>query len=591
MQRAGRRRLPAALLIVCVAAVTSLVGVAAVPRPVVADGGLRIESTTTFVVDSTTGIVKVNAEFTLTNTLSDKRRGNSVERPFFTGFSLPVVASNFGVEAEQNGVPLRVSVSTEPGARVYSRADVELSKRLWAKKTTTVNVRYLIVGAPPRDDNLVRASAAFVAFPAFGVGDPGHTTMRVIVPFGWVIDDVFDGGNPPQRTEAFGGVVYTFDNIPNPDEVTLWVMASNPSQLARTLFSDIDRNIYEIYRWPADKEWARFVTTQLAAVPAYTDLVGQPWPVSDRLKVLETISPEIEGYAGSFDRYTNTIEIGERLDQTTVLHEIGHAWFGDEWYLQRWLYEGFAETYAVEMVRRLGGTPEPPDPLSHATAGALALNEWSSSTTAITDEDAERFGYNASYAVTSQIVDEIGMDAMREVIAAHQQRRELFPDPTATGTPPVTPADPESPVIADWRRMLDLLEIVGGSTTAHDLFREWVLTTTEQAELDRRDRVRARYADLVADAGDLGVPERLRPLVELWRWPAAEQMLDTAEPVVEALHDLQRAMPTSPETDQLAARYRDAALTDIGQLLIDVQQATQGPGTSHTTTVRPAALR
>ncbi len=78
--------------------------------------------------------------------------------------------------------------------------------------------------------------------------------------------------------------------------------------------------------WPNDPEWEAFAAKTIAqGVPALEALVGQPWPVKGQLKVIEAVTPYLRGYSGWFSPSTNTIEIGERLDAESMLHELAHA--------------------------------------------------------------------------------------------------------------------------------------------------------------------------------------------------------------------------------------------------------------------------
>ena len=46
------------------------------------------------------------------------------------------------------------------------------------------------------------------------------------------------------------------------------------------------------------------------------------------------------------------------------------------------------------------------------------------------------------------------------------------------------PAETSAPAVADWRRFLDLVEDVGGSTKAAGLIETWVVTDVQRPQLD-----------------------------------------------------------------------------------------------------------
>jgi hypothetical protein len=134
------------------AMVSSVVVTLAGVREVAAADGMDIAADARFTIDAPTGVVIVENAYTITNTLSDTRRGNTVERPYFKGFSAPITTNNFGLSVEQDGRPLdSFTVASEVGNAMYTRLDITFAKNLFAKKTTTLVVRYIMVGGQPRD--------------------------------------------------------------------------------------------------------------------------------------------------------------------------------------------------------------------------------------------------------------------------------------------------------------------------------------------------------------------------------------------------------------------------------------------------------
>ena len=88
---------------------------------------------------------------------------------------------------------------------------------------------------------------------------------------------------------------------------------------------------------------------------------------------------------------------------------------------------------------------------------------------------------------------------------------------TYTGAGPAEKAG----FVPDWRRFLDLVTDVGGSTKAEGLLEKWVLTPKEDKELTARDAARTRYFALVT-AGDGWLPGILiRQPMSNWRFDDA----------------------------------------------------------------------
>ena len=97
---------------------------------------------------------------------------------------------------------------------------------------------------------------------------------------------------------------------------------------------------------------------------------------------------------------------------------------------------------------------------------------------------------------------EVGDDRMRDVFDAAQDRRIAY----VGGGTPETVTDRN-----DWKRFLDLLEEVGGSTSADEAFRRWVVTDAQTELLDARAAARSAYGALVtAGAGLAGAVLRAR---------------------------------------------------------------------------------
>ncbi len=523
----GRTRRPESSLGVvsalALAMVASVVVTLAGVREVAAADGMDIAADARFTIDAPTGVVIVENTYTITNTLSDTRRGNTVEKPYFKGFSAPITTNNFGLSVEQDGRPLdSFTVASEVGNAMYTRLDITFAKNLFAKKTTTLVVRYIMVGGQPRDPlNPTRINAAFAAFPAFAAGDPGKAAVHVVVPQTWDIDQL---SGDPQTVEAFGNKIATVDNISDPTQFTVWVIASNPDQLASSTVADGDGNRFEILSWPNDTGWADFVkqhvTTQM---PKLAELIGQEWPIVGSLRVVETITPSLTGYAGGFFPGLRMIQIGERLDQMTMLHELAHAWFHDQWFTDRWVGEGLAEVYAAQLMRDLGNTPVPPLPVATTDEGYIALNGWDAlSATSVGTDAAEQFAYNASYLVMNTIAGEVGLDKMREVFAAIAKGRPVYSRPDQTGL--INSVSTQS----GWRRMLDLFEDVAGSKLAAELFRNRVVTEEQRPELERRAAVRAAFADVQQLAGTWALPTALTGSMEGWNWDDAERLIADA---------------------------------------------------------------
>ena len=367
------RRISSLLLALFVAVPITVVA-GAIPTAQAADG-LSFRNTTTYTVDALSGVVHVLAEVELTNTITDKRDGNYINRRYFTGFSLPVpVGAVNPVAATTGGNALGVTGRLIDGNGSFYILDIDLARNLFYKESARVNVTYYITGLPPRSENPSRVNAAYAAFNAFGVGDDGKVTVRVVVPPGFEVDTF---GDEAIITQEGSNTVYTATEIPNPDEFDIFISARNDDGLTTTTVTTPDSDEFNVRSWPGDADWQAFVTTQIEdGVPVLGTLVGQPWPIDETVEVRQAYTPYLYGYAGWFSASDNEIEIGEDLDQEVVLHELSHAWFNDNWFADRWLSEGFAQVYSTKAVSAMGGQTLSPAAISATDPGKVTLNDW-----------------------------------------------------------------------------------------------------------------------------------------------------------------------------------------------------------------------
>ncbi len=379
--------------------------------------GLAVTSTTTYTVDAASGVVRVLAEMTFTNTLPDSDEGGYIHRRYFSAFTLPTPAGALNPRAyAADGTSLDITGRFVEGNTDFFLLDVVFASPLFYEQTTQVNVTYDITGLPPRSDNPSRVNSAYAAFSAFGIGDPGKVTVKVVVPAGFEVDTF---GSEAKVAEVDGATIYTATDIANPDEFDIFISARNDDNLASTEVATSSGDLFRLRSWPGDTEWQGFVAEQIdTGLPALSQLIGQPWPIDDAVEVREAYTPYLYGYSGWFSASNHEIEIGEDLDQEVVLHELSHAWFNATWFTDRWLSEGFAQYYSNRAVESLGGEPQQPlTPLS-STVGKVQLDEWGDPNFIGGADEIEAYGYNASYWLVHQIVDDVGDQGMRAVLAA-----------------------------------------------------------------------------------------------------------------------------------------------------------------------------
>ena len=307
----------------------------------------------------------------------------------------------------------------------------------------------------------------------------------------------------------------------------LWFVAVRESGLVRELVT-LENVDIEVAAWADDPEWMAFAIDHVTeGVPLLEEQIGQPWPWGD-MWLMESAAPDQVGYGGWFDRQQNRIEITDTLDSTLFFHELAHAWFNDLVFRERWIIEGFAEDYATSVGETYGAEVMVAKAPDEEPASLDGLNDWGNS---FWHEDrwlVELYGYNTSYWVVDQLRAEIGDEGMTAVIDGMFERRHPY----------ALEGEGRQVGSNDWRRLLDMLELRGGSTTAEELFRDYVVTEQQAPLLDSRRLAMDRYADFEAESA-LAVPESIRVAMSSWKFRDAVDGMEEAMVVLDSMAELE----------------------------------------------------
>ena len=487
------RRLVAVLI--AVVAVGTLAGTVGASTVSAASDQLRLAVAATYRVDPPKGAVHVSLDITATNQKPDSPTTIYYYRS--AAFGVPLEAVSF--KATSNGSVLSVSSKAQKTFRELTIG----YPNLYHGKSRKIRLTYDLPTGKPRSESPIRIGLSHAAFTAWAWGDPGLGDVRIIMPPGFVTTSTgTDTSDPASQlvTSSRGGrTEYRVTHLDDPLSWYATVEASNRDALTKVSIKAADEPIV-IHAWPEDKEWLGHVSTVLKdSLPDLEDKIGLPWPVSRDLQVSEVTSSEIDGYAGFFDSSDDQITISEDLDDLVIVHEASHAWFDTKLFQGRWIGEGLADEYASRILAadNPGDIVEAPTPVSPTDKDAFDLDTWAPPKRVdATSAAYEQYGYDASWTVIRAIVDDATEARMRDVFKAASAQTLTY-----TGAGPAEKAG----FVPDWRRFLDLVTDVGGSTKAEGLLEEWVLTPKEDKELTARDAARSRYFALVT-AGDGWLP-------------------------------------------------------------------------------------
>ncbi len=518
------------------------------PAPLAAAAnGLAVDATTTYEVDFPAGLVRVRLDLSVENTVAPDRDGGGVRSTYFTGWQVGVHGDATALAGQAGDEP--VALSLEPVDAELQLLSITFPERLDYGERQDLVVTWDLPGLPPRSDSPWRTNEAFAAFVAYAYGDPGTAAVRVVSPV--EVDVSLPALGLTSLEEPIvstDGVVdvRAFEAIAEPTFFAPVVIASDGAGLTETTLDVAGRDVV-VQAWPDDPEWTAFMGGQVGtALSDLEQLIGFPARDDRAVIVRESVEPILEGFAGWFDQDTGVIEVGEDLDPALVFHEVGHAWFNDDFAPSRWINEGLAETYANLLLERTGAIARQPIVPTAGAPGAQPLSEWNFPVTLPPDADSERYGYETSHFVVDALVDEVGFDAMADVLTAMERDVEAY---RGDGEPQPTTA------AADWRRLLDLASELGHAETAAELFRTWVAPAGDVGDFELRSTARQRYDTLVTDGDGWAAPLAVRQAMERWEFDAAAFAMTAAEAALSARRQLDAA--AAPTQIALPAQFEE----------------------------------
>jgi hypothetical protein len=500
--RPSLRRIPAVVIAACLALGVVVAPGAAIPAQ--AANGLTEESHARYVVGAQ-GKVTATVTTTFTNATPD----SGSRYYYWDTYGIPVPASAKDLTATSGGTTLtvRTSAADDPNTRY---AEVSFAPLRYGR-TRTIEWSYRIAGNPVRDELWSRSGPGYATFPVQSWADDGRTSAVVDVPTGMTFDatDEFAVDPGAKRT------VYSVDEHNQDGGIWAAVSVRNPEKSDEREVAVGDATL-TVQSLPGDDRWLDFAGEHVGAgVPELERLIGHPWP--GRVDVVrEDVSPQVLGYAW-FDDQGGEIVVGEELDEPTLYHELGHAWFDADRFDGRWLYEGLTEVAAYRVLDAVDGDGTPrgaPDPTSRR---AFPMLEWSETER---DHAADDYGYPAAYSAVHEVLGELDDETFTAVVSA-----------AYAGEDPYAPAGSRRFTSqVDWRQFLDLAAERGG-VDGSEAMRTWVVGSDDAAVLDERSVAREAYAAYDEADGAWQAPRQLRRSMTTWSF---EEATDAIEALAEA---------------------------------------------------------
>ncbi len=488
---------------------------------------LRTESQITYTADVEEGNLALESRLRLTNLTPDVRDGDQITRFFYEeiSISVPETVQNFRATSGGQVLSHTLRPGEEQDGQSFVVAAIDLGRRLLYQESMELVVEYEIPGDPPRSETTFRINPAYINFAVVGWGDPGLVTVNVVTPASFELE--LTGAEWDATTTEGDVTVHTVSDIASPEEFLIRVKGYDDAALVVDALAVGGIEIV-MRAWPGDEAWsdqvARAVTSGL---PVLLDLIGLPWNLAEPLPVNQSAEVSLAGYGGWYLSSENLIELSEWADPHVVLHELSHVWFNQTLFVGRWINEGFAEVYSRRAAVDAGLAAEGDlwvDQPPVDTAGVGPLNDWVFPNPAQQpDPDQvrayEEYGYAASNWVIQEIAYEVGFDAMGTVIAAADGDLIAY-----QGALPAERVDSRD----DWRRLLDLVEEIGGSNTATELFAIYVTDD----DLTTRGQTRTIYRELIAEGEGWLPPFYVREPMSTWDFDVAAARITEAQVVL-----------------------------------------------------------
>lgn len=508
------------------------------------DGLVYSEDT---VVTVSEGVVLVETTATLRNTTRDRVENGTVFYSFFDSLPLvvPVGAENLTViSGDSTLASSNLALDEDFEIREYA-----LPSQLRSGQTRTVSISFELPTGGLRSDGLFLSNPAYSSFPLWSSSDPGQGSIQLRILEEAKLNDIGNSLRFIERTDGFA--IYEPTNFALPRDLFAYVVVTDESELEQRNIEVLGQDI-EINYWPGDHVWANFADrTITSGLPALEAQIGFEVPDQQTLEVNESATPYFFGYGGWYDEVETSIDIGNLLDETVMIHELSHAWFNSELFLDRWISEGLAEDFTWRTQGELGSAQEETPGLPQLTDRAsLPLAQWTSAGIGVTNseefQDQERYAYEASWYVVREIIETIGVDDMQAVIGVAEENRHAY---SASNTLPVRFGE-------DWRRFLDL---VSDHATPEEqeqieaLFTEYIVTEQDSLDFEARRQARIDFELLVEREPGWGIPLALRNAMATWDFEAAGSFLERARPIQDRYLQLEAALAgTSLEVSNAA---------------------------------------
>lgn len=471
--------------------------------------------------------VRVDLAATMTNNTVERRNGDTVLFTFFETFVFIAPTGLTDLSITTTGTQL--SSTQEPLDDDFDVVTAVLPTQLRSGESRSFDVSYTLPRGELRSNSAFFSNPAYHGFPLWSSSDPGTGSLVLRVPVDAEVAELSETIAPRAVVDGFN----TWEPLEFgvPTDFFTYVNVVREDRLEERNFAVSGQDIV-VQSWPGDTEWADFAQEAIEqGIPTLEEHIGTPIPDQDTLEVTASLAPFLFGFAGWYDPTETSIEIGNELDRGVMLHELSHAWFNHDLFVDRWVIEGLAEEVSFQVDRELDGrSRELPTRPRSTDAGAAPLNDWSTPFDNFANADLrerELYGYNASWFAVRELADIVGDVGLRQIILAADTEAPAYRGAT------------RSLLLNDWRRLLDLASVVTdaeGEAALNQLWLDLVVNDAEAPVLAERSEAREAYRRFQNRPLEWLVPAEIDQAMADWRFEDALELLGEANRVL----DLQR---------------------------------------------------
>lgn len=306
-----------------------------------------------------------------------------------------------------------------------------------------------------------------------------------------------------------------------------------------------DREIV-LQAWPEADNWLDAAEANAEpALDAIQLFLGHGIPGEGPVVIRQSPPRSLGGYASAHDT-PGIVQLDESAGVGDPNHELAHAWFGTDDFIELWLREGMAEWTATAMA---GEACAP----ASGNASMLDLSDWQVVRPTADAQNIDRIIEDqeaAACGIVSAVASRMSEAQWRSAIGSLLNGETKYIGSSGPGAASTTRVD-----FREWLDAVDERGLVPGGKAdaayaanleeldfAQELLADYGIPT-DPLELIKRSEARARYHQFLADAAPLGAPLSVREAMDNWLFDDAMRDLDKAYEVLAALNEANALLP------------------------------------------------